>query len=149
MRKRSIALTVAFCLAAALCFASPLMGTWKLNDAKSKIPAGAPKSITVTYEAAGDSIKCTIDGTDPEGKPTHTVWTGKFDGKDYPVDDGTTRSAKMINAHTYNVAVKKDGKVTMSGKIVIAADGKTRTVTLSGMDASGKKMTSVAAYDKQ
>jgi hypothetical protein len=36
------------------------MGTWKLNEAKSKIPAGATKNHTVVYEAAGDSIKVTV-----------------------------------------------------------------------------------------
>jgi hypothetical protein len=44
---------------------------------------------------------------------------------------------------------KKDGKVTTSGHIVIAADGKTRTLTLSGTDSMGKKTSSTAVYDKQ
>jgi len=150
MKARRIALTFVVCfVTASLCFASPMMGTWKLNEAKSKIPAGAPKSETVTYEAAGDSIKCTIDGVDGQGKPTHTEWTGKFDGKDYPVSDGSTRSTKMVNDNTYDVAVKQGGKVTMSGKVVIAADGKSRTVTLHGTDAEGKKLESKAVYDKQ
>ncbi len=43
----------------------------------------------------------------------------------------------------------KDGKVIMSGRIVISADGKTRTVTVSGTGADGKKLTSVAVYNKQ
>lgn len=56
---------VLFLLAAATCFAAndALMGTWKLNESKSKITAGAPKNNTVVYEAAGDGIKVTIDGT--------------------------------------------------------------------------------------
>lgn len=148
---RTIVLTVLACfLCLSVCFAdNAMMGTWKLNEAKSKIPTGAPKSITVTYETAGDSIKSTIDGTAPDGKPTHTEWTGKFDGKDYPVSDGTTRSVKLISDHKMDVAVKKDGKVIFSGNMVVAADGKSRTVTLNGMDPSGKKMKSVAVYDKQ
>jgi hypothetical protein len=35
------------------------------------------------------------------------------------------------------------------GKIVISADGKSRTVTVSGTDPMGKKMESTAVYDKQ
>lgn len=151
MKLRTIVVGVAMCLFSfAFCFAdSPMMGTWKLNEAKSKIPAGAPKSITVTYEAAGDSIKCTIDGTDGTGKPTHTEWTGKFDGKDYPVSDGTTRSVKLVNDRKMNVDVKKDGKVLYTGSMEVAADGKSRTVILNGTDSSGKKVRSVAAYEKQ
>jgi hypothetical protein len=41
------------------------MGTWKLNEAKSKLAAGLPKNTSVTYEAAGDNIKATVDGVDP------------------------------------------------------------------------------------
>jgi hypothetical protein len=31
----------------------------------------------------------------------------------------------------------------------VAADGKTRTVTLTGTDSKGKKYTGTAVYDKQ
>jgi hypothetical protein len=43
---------------------------------------------------------------------------------------------------------KKDGKVTVTGKVVVSADGKTRTVTISWTDTKGAKMTSTAVYDK-
>jgi hypothetical protein len=135
-----------------ICLASPTLGTWKLNEAKSKIPAGAPKNLTVVFEAQGDSIKCTIDGIDGQGKPTHNEWTGKFDGKDYPVTgdpNSDTRAIKQVDTHTSDLTVKKGGKVTITGKAVVSADGKTRTVTLSGTDAAGKHIESTAVYDKQ
>jgi hypothetical protein len=153
MKTRTILLALALCfVAGAVCFASPQMGTWKLNEAKSKLAPGMAKNNTVVYEAAGDSVKITVDGTDPAGKPTHTEWTGKFDGKDYPVTGDPTsdaRSYKTVNARTLGLTIKKDGKVTVTGRIVVSADGKTRTVALSGTDAQGKKFTSTAAYDKQ
>jgi hypothetical protein len=131
---------------------NPNLGTWKLNEAKSKLIAGMPKNLTVVYAAAGDSIKGTIDGVDGQGKPTHTEWTGKFDGKDYPVTgdpSSDSRAVKQIDDHNYDLTVKKGGKVTMTGKAVIAADGKSRTVTVSGTDATGKKVTATSVYDKQ
>jgi len=131
---------------------NPNLGTWKLNEAKSKLIAGMPKNLTVVYAAAGDSIKGTIDGVDGQGKPTHTEWTGKFDGKDYPVTgdpSSDSRAVKQIDDHNYDLTVKKGGKVTMTGKAVIAADGKSRTVTVSGTDAMGKKVTATSVYDKQ
>ncbi len=154
MKTRTIILTLLVCLVgAAVCFADePLMGTWKLNEAKSKISAGSPKLTTVVYEAAGDSVKVTVDGTDGDGKPTHNEWTGKFDGKDYPVTgDATTdtRSYKKVNDHTLAFTNKKGDKVTISGRTVVAADGKTRTSTITGTDAKGKKYTSTAVFDKQ
>jgi hypothetical protein len=155
MKLRTSVLTLALCfVAAAVCFAASdaQMGTWKLNEAKSKIAAGMPKNSTVVYEAAGDSVKVTIDGTSGDGKPVHSEWTGKIDGKDYPVTgDSTsdTRSYTQVDDHTLQFAGKKDGKVTLSGRVVVSADGKTRTVTVSGTDAAGKKLKSTAVYDKQ
>ena len=154
MKTRTIVLTVALCfLAVAASFASsPNLGTWKLNEAKSKMPAMAPKNNTVVYEAVGDNVKVTVDGTDGQGKPTHNEWTGKFDGKDYPLTgdpSADTRSYKTVNDRTTELTNKKDGKVTATGRIVISADGKSRTVTVSGTDPNGKKVESTAVYDKQ
>ncbi len=154
MKAKTIVMTVAVCLVAgAVCFASdPNLGTWKLNEAKSKIAAGAPKNTTVVYEAAGDKVKVTVDGVDGAGKPTHNEWTGSYDGKDYPVTGDPTsdmRSLKKVNDHTLDLTVKKDGKVTVSGKIVVSADGKTRTVSTSGTDSMGMKMKNTSVYDKQ
>ena len=131
---------------------NPNMGTWKLNEAKSKIHPGMIKNTMVVYAAEGDNVKVTTDGTGGDGQPMHTEWTGKFDGKDYPLTGDPTadsRSYKEINDHTLTLDNKKDGKVTTSGRIVVSADGKTRTVTVSSKDSAGKKVTSTAVYDKQ
>jgi len=154
MKARVFVPALALCLVgAAVCFAADaFIGTWKLNEAKSKIGAGSPKLTTVVYEDAGDSVKVTVDGTDAEGKPTHSEWTGKFDGKDYPVtgDPNTdTRSYKKVNDHTLAFTNKKGDKTTISGRVLVSAEGKTRTVTTSGTDPKGKKFTSTAVYDKQ
>ena len=154
MKTRTSILTLVMLFAGlTICFAAnPTLGTWKLNEAKSKIIAGMPKNMTVAYEAAGDSIKGTIDGVDGEGKPTHSEWTGKFDGKDYPVTgdpNSDTRAIKQIDDRHFDLTVKKDGKVTMTGKAVISADGKSRTVTVGGTNAAGKKVQSTSVYDKQ
>jgi hypothetical protein len=128
------------------------MGTWKLNEAKSKLAAGMLKNTLVVYTADGDTIKVVTDGTDGKGNPMHTEWTGKFDGKDYPLTGDPTadsRSYKTVDEHTLTLENKKDGKVTTSGRIVISPDGKSRTLTVSAKDPAGKKITSTAIYDKQ
>jgi hypothetical protein len=141
------------CLVAVACYgADPTMGTWKLNEAKARIPKGTPKNKTVVYEAAGDDVKITIDGVDGAGNPTHDEWTGKFDGNDYPVTGNPqedARALKKINDYTYTVSVKKDGQRTATGRIVIDPDGKSRTVTLMRAGANGKMVTSSAVYDKK
>jgi hypothetical protein len=155
MRIRTILLTLAaLFVAVVVCFAADVnvMGTWKLNEAKSKLSPGTGKNHTVVYSAAGDSVKVTVDGVDANGKPAHNVWTGKFDGKDYPLAGDPAsdmRSYKRVDDHTLALTNKKGGKATLTGSIVVSADGKTRTVTINGTDAQGKKFTSTAVYDKQ
>src|SRR6266436_3442181 len=115
---------------------SPQMGTWKLNEAKSKFSPGATKNSTVVYEAAGDNVKVTVDGTDRDSKPTHNEWTGKFDGKDYPVTgdpNSDMRSYTKIDDRTLGLNVRKGGRLTTSGRIVVSSDGKSRTVTTAGI----------------
>src|SRR6266700_5853291 len=153
-RVRLLSFAVLFAAAAAVCVAADdvNMGTWKLDEAKSKIGAGAPKNTTVVYEAAGDSVKVIVDGVGADGKPSHNEWTGKFDGKDYPLTgDPTadTRSYKQIDPSTLELTNKKGGKVIVSGKITVSADGKTRTVSTKGMDTNGKKVATTAVYNKQ
>lgn len=155
MKTQIIGLTLALSFfAGATCFAAddPQIGTWKLNEAKSKLTPDAGKNTTVVYEATGDQVKVVIDGTDKDGKPTHNEWTGKFDGKDYAVTGdpkSDMRSYKQIDSHTMQFVIKKDGKTTVTGRITVAADGKSRTVTANGTDAHGKKAHEKAAYDKQ
>jgi len=155
MKTRTVVIILALsCFAATVCLASDdvQMGTWKLNEGKSKLAPGATKNNTVVYAAAGDQVKVTVDGTDAEGKPTHNEWTGKFDGKDYPVTgdpNSDMRSYKKINDRTMELTVKKGGKVTTTGRIEVAADGKSRTVTTNGTDAKGNKVKGTAVYDKQ
>jgi len=149
-KKLIVSLAVWFA-AGAVCFASPFMGTWKLNTAKSKLGHGMGTNNVVTYSPGFFKVKVTIDGFDAKGKKTHDEWTGNFDGKDYPVTgDPMTdmRSYTKVNDNTLNFAMKKAGKVVVSGQIVVAPDGKTRTVTASGTGAKGKKVKTMAVYDK-
>jgi hypothetical protein len=153
MMKRMV-FTAAFCLTAlAVAFAAdPNVGSWKLNEAKSKIAAGAMKNLTVVYTAAGDSYKCVVDGVDGTGKPSHNEWTGKFDGKEYPVTGDPTadaRSLKLVSPGHYALSNSKGGKVVLTGTVEFSADSKTRTLTTHMTDAAGKKLTSIAVYERQ
>jgi len=154
MKARSIVVPLVTCFVAlTLCFAQDaMMGTWKLNEAKSEMGAGSPKNNTVVIEAAGENVKVTMDGVDPTGKPTHSEWTGKFDGKQYPVTgdaNSDTRSYKTIDDRTFEVSAKTKGKVSVSGRVVVSADGKTRTAHVKGTSPSGEKYETTAVYDKQ
>jgi len=98
MKTKTIGLTLMLSLATgAICFANPNLGTWKLNEGKSKFGEGVPKGETVVWATVGDQVKVTVDGTSADGKKMHTEWTGKLDGKDYPLTGDSmadTRSFK-------------------------------------------------------
>ena len=124
------------------------LGTWKLNEGKSKIGAGAARNSTVVYAADGDKVKVTIDGTDGAGQAFRSEWTGKYDGKDYAVTGDASsdmRSYKLEGARTLVATEKKDGKVVGAARVVLSADGKTRTVTVSGADG---KVAATQVYEK-
>ena len=130
---------------------NPHMGTWKLNEAKSKIPAGMNKNMTVVYTEMKDKMKVEVNGVDKDGKPTHGVWVGKADGKAYKTKGNLAWDAaayKVVNDHTYQITTMKGGKVFSRGKSTVSADGKTRTVATEGTGADGKKFKSKAVYDK-
>jgi hypothetical protein len=59
------------------------------------------------------------------------------------------RSYRQINARTLTLTAKQGSKVTLTGRVVVSTDGKTRTVTTTATDAKGKKTNSTAVYDKQ
>ncbi len=154
MNTRMVLVALAFFVIATAAFAKEdaNVGTWKLNEAKSKVPAGASKNSSVIYTAEGDNYKCVVEGVDGSGSPMHNEWTGKFDGKDYPVTgDAVTdsRAVQKVDARHYKLTGKKDGKVVQSGTISYSPDGKTRTVAVSSTDAQGKKVATTFVYDKQ
>ena len=154
MKVRSILLTLALSLIAVpFCDGQDVfVGTWKLNKTNSIIPAGAQRNNTVSYEPAGGNVKITLDGTDGEGKPAHSEWTGKFDGKDYPVTgdpNSDTREYTKVDDHLLRFTGKKGVEATMIGRVGVGPDGKTRTVTTTGTNAQGQKVSTTSVYDKK
>ena len=157
---RSLVLSVACLGLSALLVGSafaqsdPQIGVWKLNVAKSKYsPGPAPKSATTKIEAAGTGTKVVVDQVLADGTKRHYEFTANYDGKDSPVI-GTNPDADMVartrtNATTVQTISKKGGKVTTTQTSVVSSDGKTRTVTTTGVNASGQQVNNVAVYEKQ
>jgi hypothetical protein len=132
----------------------PFVGTWRLNVAKSKYtPGPAPKSITSTYEAAGQGYKVSVRNEPATGAPQQFSYTTSLDGKDSPITGNNPNAdaiaVKRIDATTLEAVNKKGGKVTTTQRNVVSADGKTRTVTTTGTDAQGQKVNTVAVFEKQ
>ena len=155
MRHKTFGLVLAFCIfTAGACFAdifNPQMGTWKLNLAKSKLNEEMGRNDRVDYELSLFKTKVTVSGVDARGHAVHSEWKGNFDGQDYPVTGdpmSDARSYRKVNDKTLDFTVKKGGKVMATGRIVVTPDGNSRTVTTWATNSKGKRITSVAVYDK-
>ena len=151
----SVACLGVFALLTGAAFAQsdPQVGVWKLNIAKSKYsPGPAPKSGTTRIEAAGAGAKVTVDQELADGTKRHWEFTANYDGKDSPVTgnpDADTVARTRIDASTVQTVSKKAGKVTTTQTSAVSSDGKTRTVTTKGVNASGQQVNNVAVYERQ
>ena len=130
----------------------PFVGTWTLNAAKSKYtPGPAPKGITSTYEAAGKGYKVTVKNDTGAGTVQYS-YTTNLDGKESKVignnPNADTIDTRRIGPRTLEAVSKKGGKVTITQRNTLSADGKTRTVTTTGTDALGQKVHNVAVFEK-
>jgi hypothetical protein len=132
----------------------PFVGTWRLNVAKSKYtPGPVPKSVTSTYEAAGKGYKISVRNEPPSGPVQQYSYTTTLDGTDSKLTgnnpNADTIAMKRVDANTLESINKRDGKVTVRQRNVVSADGKTRTVTTTGVDAQGRKVNNVGVFEKQ
>ena len=154
MKRRMFVLgTILFCFVASGAFAADVFsGNWKVNVVKSKYdPGPLPKSATSKIDAMEGGLKFTNDGVNSEGKPTHSEWSGKFDGKDNPVKGDPNRDTaalKKIDDYTIEISNKKAGKPTTTIRTVFSKDGKTRTQTVKGTNAEGVKVNNMVVYEK-
>src|SRR6476620_9259520 len=132
----------------------PFVGTWNMNVAKSKYsPGPAPKSSTVTYEAAGTGYKVSVKTEPASGAAQAWSYTNNLDGKDAAVSGNNPNAdwitTRRIDANTIENVSKMGGKVTITSRIVVSADGKTRTNTQTGTDAKGQKVHNVLVFERQ
>ena len=81
------------------------------------------------------------------GGITHLEWTGKFDGKDYPVQGVElvlTNAYRRVDDRTYDLIQKIDGEVVATSRLTMSPDGKTITTVNSSRTASA-----TTVYDRQ
>src|SRR3984957_17510012 len=158
-RSSSIFAVAVVCLVLAgtmLAQSAAFVGTWKLNVEKSKFPAGmAPKSLTRTVSADGDTVTYKFEGVSADGSAISFGYTSKYDGKGSEVT-GTGMpygadhiAVKQLNSHQLSATLKKGGKIVGSSSVTVSHDGKMLTLTSKGTDANGKPVESVSVYEKQ
>jgi len=135
---------------------NPLVGTWKMNPAKSKyVNTVGPKSGTLTVQAQGDGVKIANKGVGGDGSATDYSFVTNLDGKDSVVsgvgapggEDVT--AIKRIDANTYTATGKKAGKAFRTLKFVVSKDGSVLTMYGTGTNAQGEPTSGTTVWEKQ
>ena len=133
-------------------------GHWTLNVAKSQFKTSpAPKTQIVTIVPDGkEGVKVTADVVRANGAKAAFSYAAQYDGKEYPRTEtgdgavpGQTVTVKRIDNHTVERISYLKGKKLIVEKWEISRDGKTRTVTQSGVGPDGKPVDNVLVYEKQ
>jgi len=153
MKKIVPLMMLATLLFAAPAFAAdPIVGTWKLNVAKSKFnPGHELKAGTRVYTEDNGTYTLDQKLTGADGKETsnRVHYSEGKDVKQSIGDAADTTHAKMVDANTWDFDLKKDGKVVGHVHRVVSADGKTLTVHNTGMQLSGRPGNETLVFDKQ
>jgi hypothetical protein len=133
--------------------ADAVVGTWKLNLAKSTFsPGPAPKSQTRIYAESAQGLTVTVKTTEADGKESTTNLTFKADGKSYPssgTPDFDMVSITRVDTLTVHSTQMKAGATVGNAVRTVSKDGKTLTFAQKGTHADGGKYDDVSVYDRQ
>jgi hypothetical protein len=131
----------------------PVVGTWKLNAAKSTFTAGpALKSQMRTYSQSGDTITMEMKSVGADGTEVSTRTAYQFDGKDHPVKgspDFDSLSPQQVEPGTARFTLKKGGKTIGTTDRTVSKDGKTLTSKMKLTNAKGEQTESTLVFDRQ
>jgi hypothetical protein len=133
--------------------ADPVVGTWKLNLAKSTFsPGPAPKSQTRSYAESAQGMTLTVKTIAADGKESTTTLTFKDDGKPYPASgnpDFDKVAVTRVDASTVHSVQTKAGANVGAAVRTVSKDGKTLTFAQKGTHATGQKYDDISVYDRQ
>ncbi len=160
MQKRVVVFCASLLLLAGVAITSavraadnPSAGTWKLNLEKSKYdPGPAPKSATAIIKIENNTETYSSETVTSTGETMHGSFTAKLDGTEAPVSGipyADMISVKQMSPLHTVAKLSKGGKLMMTVHVVVAADGKSRTVSYSGTNEKGQTVKDKLVYDKQ
>jgi hypothetical protein len=131
----------------------PWVGTWQQVPPTRKWFDPWPyQKVTLHIEPADDGLRVVYDMVRRRGGVQHMEWSGRFDGRDYPVqgvDYVLTNAYRKVSDRGYEIVVRVDGHEAAVATASVSADGKMMTVDTVERDARGQTRKSTATYTKQ
>jgi hypothetical protein len=145
-------LTIAGAVMAAGSDADPVVGTWKLNLAKSTFGGGpALKSQVRNYSQSAQGTTLNMKSISADGKETTTQTTYRVDGKDYPTKgnpDFDSLSGTQIDPNTTEFTLKRAGNPVGTIRRTVSKDGQTLTLNFVIKNASGVQLSQLTVFDR-
>ena len=128
-----------------------LLGTWRLNLARSKYSPGPPiREETRVYTRMPDGIQGVVTRTHADGRVERFEYNANF-GREQMVTGNPDYDAvtlRKIDEFTSASTLTHAGSVYGVGRRVISPDGKTMTLTFDRVNAD-KPVHNIAVYEKQ
>ena len=128
-----------------------LLGTWRLDVAKSKyVPGPPPLSETRIYSKEPGGLKGVIQRRLADGREETIEYGADFD-HEYPVSGTKTYDAvkfKRIDALTAEAVLSHAGRVFGTARRTVSEDGRTMTITFR-RDEGRDVVRNVAIYVKE
>jgi hypothetical protein len=126
-------------------FPCPLVGTWKLNVAKSQGAGPSPPSMEATVTRADETgFAWDLTATDKDGNVLFRAsYAEPNDGKDHPIDIlPGARTVAYGSAEHELIATFKDasGNVVQRNRYRYSSDCSTETLKAFRMDTSGEEV---------
>jgi hypothetical protein len=130
----------------------PQFGTWELNLQRSHNAGPALKSRTLNIHQDGQIATDIVRQIDAAGNVSTSVIMHVYDGQPHPATgfpDFDTTVITQVDANSLIASRLRAGKLVQVGTFVISQDGKTLTITITGINVNGQPVNSIGVYDKQ
>ena len=129
---------------------APWFGSWQ------QVPPDSPwfnpwpyRKVTLRIEPWNDGLRVVYDMVRRRGGITHMEWSGRFDGREYPVqgvDYVLTNAYRQLSDRSYEIVVRVDGREVAVATAVVSPDGQRLRVDTVERDARGQAVKSTAEY---
>ena len=137
--------------AAAVDEQAPLLGTWRMNLAKSRyMPGPPPVSETRTFSRDRTGVVGTVQRRLLDGRSETIQYRADY-AREYPVSGTEAYDAvifRRIDRYTAEAVLSHAGRVYGTALRVVARDGRTMTITFRGEQSNGVDVHNIVLYDK-
>lgn len=132
---------------------APWFGTWEqAPPARKWFDPWPYRKVTLRIEPWEDGLRVVYDMVRQRGGITHLEWTGRFDGRDYPVhgvDYVLTNAYRQLSDRSYEIVVKVDGELAAVATTAVSPDGMTMSVETVEQNARGETARNTAVYHRR